>query len=95
MSSPSSARSVAQAYYELLEVPQMEDVEATPTVRDAVDTSNGYKRWKYLVPYERWLFDLYGREVKEMFGGMSIGERSMLPLGMVESLKSERTRWVG
>jgi hypothetical protein len=86
---------LAQAYYELLEVPQMEDVEATPTVRDAVDTSNGYKRWKYLVPYERWLFDLYGREVKEMFGGMSIGERSMLPLGMVESLKSERTRWVG
>jgi DNA-binding transcriptional MerR regulator len=85
---------LAQAYNDLLGVPEMEDVEATPAIRDAVDTAEGCMRWRSLSPYEHWLFELYGREVMGSFGGLGIGERSMLPLGMVESLKSERTRWL-
>lgn len=45
--------------------------------------------------YWRWVFEFYGKEMVRLFGGLGIGEKGMLPLGLVEMLKSERTRWLG
>jgi hypothetical protein len=85
---------LALAYDDLMEVTEMQHVEGTTVVKDAVDAVPGGTRWKDLGVYEKWLFELYGKEMIEEFGGVVLGEKSMLPLGMVESLKSERTRWV-
>jgi DNA-binding transcriptional MerR regulator len=85
---------LALAYDDLLEVTEMNHVEGTAAVRDAVDAVPGGMRWRDLDVYEKWLYELYGKEMIDELGGVALGEKSMLPLGMVESLKSERTRWV-
>ncbi|KAJ3146830.1 hypothetical protein HDU86_008388 [Geranomyces michiganensis] len=43
-------------------------------------------------PYWRSILELYGPEMGEIFGGCQVVERSLLPMGMVESLK-EKIRW--
>jgi hypothetical protein len=45
--------------------------------------------------YWKYVFDLYSRDMIKTFGGLEIGERGMLPLGLVGMLKSERPRWLG
>lgn len=81
-----------RAYERLLAVPEAESVECTNPVNTAIfnltKVENSYD------PYWRWVFELYGHEIMEKFGGLGLGEKSMLPLGMVAALKSERVRWL-
>jgi len=51
--------------------------------------------WYTMDVYWRWVFELYGKEMVGLFGGLGVGEKGMLPLGLVEMLRSERTRWLG
>ena len=45
--------------------------------------------------YWLWIFNLYAGNLKQRFGGQGIqlGERDLLPVGLVEVLKSEKVRW--
>jgi hypothetical protein len=58
-------------------------------------TSGFATQWGSLDIYWQWVFDLYTREMVAKFGGLGIGERAHLPIGLVDTLKSERTRWLG
>ncbi|KAJ4983113.1 hypothetical protein SVAN01_11377 [Stagonosporopsis vannaccii] len=48
-------------------------------------------------PYWLWIFLLYAGDMKQRFGGqgLQLGERDLLPVGLVEMLKSEKVRWKG
>jgi hypothetical protein len=47
----------------------MKDAETTLAVKDAVGAAaGGYMHCTNLNPYERWLFELYGREAMGLFG---------------------------
>jgi len=64
-------------------------------VGGATSTPGFHINFNSLDAYWQWTFDLHARETVARFGGLGIGERTHLPVGLVETLKSERTRWLG
>ena len=44
-------------------------------------------------PYNQWLSQLYGSEIIRRFGGLSMGEKRLLPIGLIDMLKEEKIRW--
>jgi hypothetical protein len=47
--------------------------------------------------YWTWICNLYQGDIKKRFGGdgMQLGDRSSLPVGLLDVLKSEKVRWEG
>ncbi|KAE8447736.1 hypothetical protein EG329_010543 [Mollisiaceae sp. DMI_Dod_QoI] len=43
--------------------------------------------------YLRWVAQLYGQEMREMFGGLRIVEQGLLPMGMVHLFRSGSVKW--
>ena len=95
------------AFDELLADPQPEELEPMPATAAAFEaltledvgggtsTPGFFINWNHLDAYWQWTFDLHAREMVGRFGALGIGERTHLPVGLVETLKSERTRWLG
>ncbi|KAJ4295002.1 hypothetical protein N0V90_007010 [Kalmusia sp. IMI 367209] len=78
------------AYTNLLECPPEEHVQTAPailtTLRDrSLDAS----------PYWLWICNLYAGDMNKRFGGLQLGDRDLLPVGLVDVLKSEKVRWEG
>ena len=46
-------------------------------------------------PYNQWVSQLYGSEIVRRFGGLSMGEKRLLPIGLIDMLKKEKIRWQG
>ncbi len=44
-------------------------------------------------PYDQWLSQLYGSEMVRRFGGQSMDEERLLPIGLIDMLKEEKIRW--
>lgn len=77
-----------QAYTNLMECPPEHGVEIPfPYFDSRMDQT----------PYWRWIYTLYCGELKQKFGGdgLQLGERDLLPVGLVDVLKSEKVRWEG
>ncbi|PSN60610.1 hypothetical protein BS50DRAFT_579135 [Corynespora cassiicola Philippines] len=74
---------VCQAYYELLRCPPEEMVEMV-SYSDLGES-----------PYWIWIYNLYAGDIQQRFGSLQFGERDLLPVGLVDVLKSERVRWEG
>ncbi|KAF2144427.1 uncharacterized protein K452DRAFT_284744 [Aplosporella prunicola CBS 121167] len=51
--------------------------------------------WFSMDSYWQWIVSLYASEMMRRFGGLALGERSLLPIGLVSMLRSEKTRWQG
>ena len=78
-----------QAYTELLEPPKSVNVELTPDIRDAV------RKISPTNPYERWVLQLYGSDIYSKYGGLAMGEKALLPIGLATMLRGEKMRWQG
>lgn len=80
------------AYTNLLECPPEERVE-TPTEILSTLRSSGMEE----SPYWLWIYNLYAGDMKQRFGGqgLQLGERDLLPVGLVGVLRSEKVRWEG
>ena len=49
--------------------------------------------WYSMEPYWKWVAQLYGPELIEMFGGFAIVDPSLLPMGLVSEVRSGRVNW--
>ena len=49
--------------------------------------------WDAMEPYWKWVAQLYGPEMIEKFGGFSIVDQGLLPMGMVSLFRSGRVKW--
>jgi hypothetical protein len=80
------------SYDELLECPNEETIRPSVSL-DKEIRNNALDQ----TPYWRWIYSLYAGDLKQKFGGqgMQIGERDLLPVGLVDVLKSENVRWEG
>jgi hypothetical protein len=47
------------------------------------------------VGYMQWVAQLYGADMKEMFGGLNIVDAGLLPMGMVKLFKEGKVKWQG
>ena len=79
-----------QAYTELLEPPQRVDMETTPDMWN--DKYLQYQRGAAKT-YERWVLQLYGSEIVKKYGGLALGEKALLPIGLATMLRGEKMRW--
>lgn len=78
------------AYETLLRAPEAHCIKpASGASRTAVeDPCRGFNS-----PYSQWLSQLYGSEIVRRFGGLSMGEKRFLPIGLIDMLKEEKIRW--
>ncbi|KAF2835823.1 hypothetical protein M501DRAFT_941012 [Patellaria atrata CBS 101060] len=88
---------LSKAFSFLLAVPGEETVEETADVKKAFSTLPTTLTWhaEAKKPYWAWIVQLYAGHLVERFGGLQLGEKSLLPVGLVDVLKSERVRWMG
>jgi hypothetical protein len=93
---------LADVFDTLLKTPHQDDIEPSVEVMSALDALN--KRhttsqhdhignWRFMVPYWKWVTQLYGPEMIENFGGLSVVDRGELPIGMVNLFRSGRVKW--
>lgn len=52
-------------------------------------------RWADMEPYWRWVAMMYGPEIMDRFGGLSIVDSGLLPMGMVSIFREKRVTWQG
>jgi hypothetical protein len=102
-----TSTALRDAFDDLLADPNPHKLARTPattaafdalTLKDvggATSTDGFYINWNDLDVYWQWIFGLHAREMVARFGGLGVGERTHLPVGLVETLRSERTRWLG
>ncbi|KAI5210901.1 hypothetical protein AUEXF2481DRAFT_42742 [Aureobasidium subglaciale EXF-2481] len=91
------------AYDDLLDGPGVSGLEYTRFVEYALKSLPlEYRHSKHIKPefvamdvYWRWTVQLYGAEAMERFGGLGLGEKEMLPVELVNLMRSERVRWQG
>ncbi len=79
-----------QAYTDLLRPPPSAIVVTTPDIQNA--------EWKLPISanmYERWVLHLYGADIIRKYGGLALGEKELLPIGLASMLHSEKIRWQG
>ena len=80
-----------EAYMKLLGKPCQTTVQPTPDVQTASigwsDEANSREA------YDVWVRQLYGPEIVEKYGGLAMGEKKLLPIGLVSMLRSEKIRW--
>ena len=83
------------AYVDLLDFPREERVQISSEMTKALRLSGAAKL--EASPYWLWILTLYAGDLKQRFGGqgLQLGERDLLPLGLVEVLQSEKVRWEG
>ena len=80
-----TSKHLQYAYTSLLKAPVQEVVRVTDNSIDEWDKNK----------YEIWVFELYGREIVQRYGGLGMGETRLLPIGLVNMLKAEKIRWQG
>lgn len=75
-----------RAYTDLLEPPKSANVVSTIDAWNVRDTF-------YNKSYGDWVLELYGSDIIRRYGGLALGEKALLPIGLVTMLSSEKMRW--
>ena len=84
-----------QAYTDLLEPPRSSNVESTPDILNAIQKLDTVAAGHNRDPYEHWILQLYGVDIIRKYGGLALGEKKLLPIGLASMLRSEKIRWQG
>ena len=91
---------LVQVFDLLLEKPKEEGIESyggIVTALSALGERAGLRgilsNWYSMEPYWKWVAQLYGPEMIEVFGGFGIVDPSLLPMGMVSEFRSGRVNW--
>lgn len=89
-------------YTKLLQHPREISIEGSPQIHQALQQLSPYSNlrgiysnWGGMEPYWRWIAQMYGPEMVLKFGGMSIIDQGLLPIGMVGFFRERRTKWQG
>ncbi len=82
---------LCHAYRKLMDVPSQSLVEPTPDVVNARKMIGGLKEESY----DAWVMQLYGPKIIRRYGGLAMGDERLLPIGLVDMLRSEKIRWQG
>ncbi|KAL8873008.1 MAG: hypothetical protein Q9174_001468, partial [Haloplaca sp. 1 TL-2023] len=91
------------AYTSLQRPIRVEDIKLSANVKNALyklprdGKSEGVMQADFnkMSEYWKWVAQLYGGDVIKRFGGMRMGEKKLLPVGLVTMLRQEKVRWQG
>jgi hypothetical protein len=77
-----------KAYTNLLDTPSKGYTDYMPGVESNVPAELNND-------YDQWVVKLYGSEIVRKYGGLAMGEKRLLPIGLVSMLRGEKVRWQG
>lgn len=81
---------LASAFESLMEEPYEWDIE----VKGSRLALNG-RQVLTRDSYEKWIVELYAKEMIARFGGLNIVDKSLLPMGLMGMLRQSRFKWQG
>jgi hypothetical protein len=84
------------AYNHLMEAPLKKDVVISRRVKEDLKTLGQVRPELDLSELDgetKWLLQMYERDLFEKFGGLSLVEKDLLPLGILTILRKRRTAW--
>jgi hypothetical protein len=81
---------LANTYKKLLMAPGATSVMFTGDVLLALPND---RRWNDLSDYDKWVVQLYHKDVIARFGGVDVVDRWLLPTGLISMLRESRFRW--
>ncbi|KAK6507066.1 hypothetical protein TWF481_005517 [Arthrobotrys musiformis] len=87
-------------FKELIEEPSEQGVDLYGDVQTSaalkIVTERRFKergaQWK---SYDKWIFQLYAKEMIKRFGGLKIVDEGLLPMGLMAMLRQSRFKWQG
>ncbi|KAA8634196.1 hypothetical protein SMACR_06591 [Sordaria macrospora] len=79
-------------YRNLLKEPYTKDVELKGDVKAALEDED---EWDNMSSYDKWVVQLFHREVVDMFGGLAVVDKALLPIGLMTMLRQSRFQWQG
>ena len=87
---------LGKAYSELMKRPKEVEVVLASDVSAALkeiprDVSAKWQKDGYW----KWILQLYGGEIIKEYGGLSMGDKRYLPIGLTSMLQEQRVRWQG
>ena len=87
---------VAAAYASLMQAPRYDQIVTSSALLTALGET-GLDATNETAFYWKWICNLYEGDIKQRFGGdgVQLGDRSLLPTGLMDILKSEKVRWDG
>lgn len=81
------------AYEELISEPyEAVDVEPRGDVRAAL---TNLRRWNDMSAEEKWVVQVYHKDIIRKFGGLSVVDEGLLPTGLITMLRESRFQWQG
>ncbi|CAA9958470.1 hypothetical protein PTMSG1_02028 [Pyrenophora teres f. maculata] len=93
---------LVSTYKELLEFPREKPIDASPDLQFALARLSGHTNlrailthWGSMEAYWKWIAQMYGPEMINMFGGLNAVDFGLLPIGMVSMFRQRRTKWQG
>ena len=84
------------AYDELMRVPHQVDISPTSSVLQQLKLGhydNLAGNWNDLSSDNKWLLQQYGEEVIQRFGGLNLVDKTLLPMGVIDLLRSRKVVW--
>ncbi|KAK4143720.1 uncharacterized protein C8A04DRAFT_37147 [Dichotomopilus funicola] len=81
---------LGRAYEELTEEPHGGSVHMSKEVRA---TEEGDDAWKRLDNYERWVVQLFHKDMLARFGGLDVVDAGLLPTGLMSMVRESRFQW--
>jgi hypothetical protein len=81
---------LANTYKKLLMAPGATSVMSTGDVRLALPDD---RTWCDLSDYEKWVVQLYHKDMIAQFGGVDVVDKGLLPMGLISMLRESRFRW--
>ena len=89
----STSVELKQTYEQLCQAPWKDDIAMSSSTSSAISKLASVLRWSHLDSNHKWLLQLYSPELLKQFGGLSIVDKGLLPLGVMTMLRSKQVTW--
>ena len=88
----SASPELKNTYEQLCRTPWNDGINMSTEVMAAMDRVT-VTRWGHLEGDQKWLLQLCSPQLLQQFGGLSIVDKGLLPLGVMTMLRSKRVTW--
>jgi hypothetical protein len=83
---------LGRAYRKLMAAPEVTSLNPSGDVKAALPD---LVTWNEMKDYEKWVVQLYHKDIVARFGGVDVVDQGLLPTGLMSMLRESRFRWQG
>jgi hypothetical protein len=87
-----TSKLLCDTYNRLVAAPRAVDVELKGEVKAALAREED---WDEMDGYDKWVVQLFHKDMIKRFGGLNIVDKGLLPMGLMGMLRQSRFKWQG